>query len=316
MSTLGVDIGGSRIKAGTVDECGNILAMRSVSTPSTLVELRSAVAILATELGMNGASLVGVGCRGIVDPSTTRVDVLPGPAAYLEGTLLRDLFPEARFVAADNDARVALAGEATWGAARGCRHALMLTLGTGVGGAILSDGRLSHGSSNVAGHLGHITINPDGPPCICGNRGCLETFFSARAIESEAFAAAHRGCDTVLEVRYRESGGRLSCQEVFAAAGAGDAIALEIVGRAIRVLGGAVAGLVHAFDPEVVILGGQISLAGDILFDGVRQEVWRRTRRLLRRDVPVVPSQVSDPSGVAGAAALAMQADSTAAQEE
>ena len=203
-------------------------------------------------------------------------------------------------LAADNDARVAMAGEMAWGAARGCRHALMFTLGTGVGGAVLSDGRLVHGAGNVAGHLGHVTVDPEGPLCICGNRGCLETFFSARAIEAEAFAAAHRGCETVLRKRYEESGGRLTCEEVFAAAGAGDAIALEIVGRAVRVLGGAIAGLVHALDPEVVILGGQISLAGEILFGGVREEVWRRTRRLLRRDVPVVPSQVEDPSGVGG----------------
>lgn len=306
---LGVDIGGSRIKAGIVDAGGTILAMRAAATPATLDELRSAVRELAAALGVNGHSPVGVGCRGIIDPFTTRVDALPGPAAYLEGTLLRDLFPEARFVAADNDARVAMAGEVAWGAARGCRHALMLTLGTGVGGAVLSDGQLVHGSSNVAGHLGHITVDPEGPLCICGNRGCLETFFSARAIEAEAFAAAHRGCETVLTVRYEESGGRLTCEEVFAAAGAGDAIAIEIIGRAIRVLGGAIAGLVHAFDPEVVILGGQISLAGEILFGGVRQEVWRRSRRLLRRDVPIVPSQVADPSGIAGAAALAMQAE-------
>jgi glucokinase len=304
---LGFDIGGTRLKAGRVDESGQILALRTVATPETLAALKAVVGDLLGELQAGSEPLrVGVGCRGIVDPETTRVEALPGPAAFLEGALLRDLFPAAARLAADNDARVAMAGEMAWGAARGCRHALMLTLGTGVGGAVLTDGRLVHGAGNVAGHLGHVTVDPDGPRCICGNRGCLETYFSARAIEAEAFAAAHRGCETVLVQRYQESGGRLTCEEVFAAAGAGDGLALDIVRRAVRVLGGTIAGLVHALDPEVVILGGQISLAGEILFGGVRTEVWARTRRLLRREVPVVPSQVEDPSGVAGAAAMVM----------
>jgi predicted NBD/HSP70 family sugar kinase len=167
---------------------------------------------------------------------------------------------------------------------------------------------LLRGNGGVAGHLGHLTIDPDGPLCICGNRGCLETFFSARAIESEAFAAAHRGCDSALTRRYRQSHGRLTCEEVFAAAAGADEVALEIVTRATRILGGAIAGLVHAFDPEVVIVGGQISTAGELLFEQLRPEVWRRTLRLLRREVPIVPSQLSDPSGIAGAAALVMHA--------
>jgi glucokinase len=308
VEVLGFDIGGTRLKAGRVDETGQILALRSVPTPGTLPGLALAVTDLVADLRPRLEPLyVGVGCRGIVDPATSKVEALPGPASFLEGTSLRTLFPQAAVLAADNDARVAMAGEMAWGAARGCRHALMFTLGTGVGGAVLTDGRLVHGAGNVAGHLGHVTVDPAGPLCICGNRGCLETFFSARAIEAEAFASAHRGCETVLRKRYEESAGRLTCEEVFAAAGAGDAVAHEIVGRAVRVLGGAIAGLVHALDPEVVILGGQISLAGEILFSGVRQEVWSRTRRLLRREVPVVPSQVEDPSGVAGAAAIVMR---------
>jgi glucokinase len=295
VDVLGFDIGGTRLKAGRVDPAGQILALRSTATPETLAGLIEAVAELTEELHPgHGTISVGAGCRGIVDPVTSKVEALPGPASFLEGTLLCDLFPRAAEFAADNDARVAMAGEMAWGAARGCRHALMLTLGTGVGGAVLTGGRLAHGAGNVAGHLGHVTVDPDGPRCICGNRGCLETYFSARAIEAEAFAAAHRGCETVLRTRLGQSG-RLTCEEVFAAAAAGDAVASEIVERAIRVLGGAIAGLVHAFDPEVVILGGQISLAGDILFEGVRREVWARTRRLLRREVPVVPSQVEDP---------------------
>ena len=301
MTVVGLDIGGTSVKAGRVDSSGRILATASARTPPTLAGMRETARALVTELADGASPLrIGIGCRGIIDIETTRVDALPGAASYLEGTLLRDFFDPSAFVVADNDARVAMAGEMLWGAARGRRNAVMLTLGTGVGGAVVAEGRLLRGTGGVAGHLGHITVEPDGGLCICGNQGCLETCFSARAIEAEAFAAVHRGCATKLVAG-------ASCEEVFAAAAAGDEVAAQIVARAIRLLGGAIAGLVHAFDPEVVVIGGQISRAGDALFNPVRQEVWRRTRRLLRREVPVVGSDLHDPSGIAGAAALVLE---------
>ncbi|HET8549035.1 MAG TPA: ROK family protein [Bryobacteraceae bacterium] len=302
MTVVGLDIGGTTIKAGRVDASGRILASASAATPLTLAAMRDVVGALVRDVGDGSASLrVGIGCRGIIDRETTRVDSLPGAASFLEGTLLRDLLDVAAVVAADNDARVAMAGEMRWGAARDRRNAVMLTLGTGVGGAVLAEGQLLRGTGGVAGHLGHITVDPDGPLCICGNHGCLESLFSARAIEGAARAALHRGCDSVLK-----TGNAPSCEQIFAAAAAGDVVASEVVTRAVRILAGAVAGLVHAFDPEVVILGGQISRAGEALFAPVREQVWRRTRRLLRREVPVIPSELHDPSGVLGAAALVL----------
>jgi glucokinase len=300
VTVVGLDIGGTSIKGGRVDALGQILARATAATPPTLAGMRDAVRGLVRDLADGGAPpRIGMGCRGIIDQQTTRVEALPGAASYLEGTLLRDLLDGAEVVAADNDARVAMAGEMRWGAARDRRNAVMLTLGTGVGGAVLAEGQLLRGAGGVAGHLGHITIDPDGPLCICGNYGCLETLFSAKSIEAAAFASLHRGCDSGLKQN-------ATCQQVFAAAAAGDEIASDIVRRAVSVLAGAIAGLVHAFDPEVVILGGQISLAGELLFKPVREQVWRRTHRLLRRQVPVIPSQLHDPSGVLGAAALVL----------
>jgi glucokinase len=300
VTVVGLDIGGTSIKAGRVDESGRVLASVSAPTPASLAAMREVAPALVGQVADSPAALrIGIGCRGIIDQETTRVDALPGPGAYLEGTLLRELFDARAVVAADNDARVAMAGEMRWGAARGRRNAVMLTLGTGVGGAVVAEGQLLRGAGGVAGHLGHITVDVDGPLCICGNIGCLETLFSARAIEAEAFAAAHRECDTVLT---RSS----QCEQIFAAAALGDTVAAGIVARSTRMLAAAIAGLVHAFDPEVVILGGQIAAAGEALFGPVRQEVWRRTRRLLRREVPIVGSQLNDPSGILGAAALVL----------
>jgi glucokinase len=252
---------------------------------------------------------VGFACKGIINPQTSRVEVLPGTLHYLEGQFLAEIvapvLPAGTAIAADNDARVALAGEIAWGAARGARNALMLTLGTGVGGGVLADGRILRGATGAAGHIGHLTVDPDGVLCICGNRGCLETVFSARTIESEAFAAIHRGTDSRLA---GHGSNPPSCAEVFDLARKGDAVASDIIQKATKVLGAAVAGLAFVFDPEIIIFGGQISEAGDILLGALRAEIGWRTRPFLRRDIPVVPSQLVDPSGVIGAAALALEA--------
>jgi glucokinase len=177
----------------------------------------------------------------------------------------------------------------------------MLTLGTGVGGGVFANGRILRGASGAAGHIGHLTIDPDGPLCVCGNRGCLETLFSARAIESEAFAALHRGVETRLAACQSKVP---TCAEVFELAQQGDAVAGDIVQRATKVLGAALAGLAHVLDPEVIIprradFRGKRCAAARTVAAGRRMAC----ALPLRRDVPVVRSKLVDPSGVIGAAA-------------
>jgi glucokinase len=310
MAVLGIDIGGRLIKAGMVDDEGAILASRTISTPTDLDDflpsLHEAIRWLLETTECPAG--VGVGCKGIINPNNTQVELLPGALHYLEGLRLSDLvgLPEDVPVFADNDARVAMAGEMVWGAARGHGEVLMLTLGTGVGGAVVVRGHLLRGHSGMAGHLGHITIEPDGALCACGNRGCLETVFSASAIEGEAWAAVHRGCASSLTRLFREQPQLASCRTVFQAAREGDAVSMRIVSRAIRRLGAALAGLLHVFDPELVIVGGRVADAGADLLEPLREEVWSRSRGLLGRDVPLVEQQVSDKSGIVGAAGLAM----------
>ncbi len=141
--------------------------MLTCATPEALEPMRFALRQLVRDaLGQESVQGVGFGCKGIVDPKTTRVDRLPGIWQYLEGTRLRDLLdeivPSDTPFAADNDAKAALAGEVAFGAARGKRNVMLLTLGTGIGGAILCDGQLLRGASGVAGHLGHFTVDPEG----------------------------------------------------------------------------------------------------------------------------------------------------------
>ncbi|HUK15019.1 MAG TPA: ROK family protein [Bryobacteraceae bacterium] len=310
MVLLGIDIGGTQIRAGMVDDKGAILASRTIPTPGDIEafvpSLHDAIRWLLEATALPAG--VGVGCKGIINPDSTRVEVLPGALHFLEGQALSELvgLPADVPVFADNDARVALAGEMVWGAARGRDNAFMLTLGMGVGGAALVDGRLLRGHSGVAGHLGHLTVEPDGPLCACGNRGCLETVFSARAIEGEAWAAVHRGCASTLTRLFREQPQLATCRTIFQAAREGDELSGSIVTRAIARLAAAIAGLLHVFDPELVILGGHVADAGTDLLIPLQEQVWERSRGLLGREVPLVEQEVADKSGIVGAAGLVM----------
>jgi glucokinase len=307
---LGIDIGGTQIKAGMVDELGAILASRTVETPADLEgfvpSLHEAIRWLLEATALPAG--VGVGCKGIINPDSTLVEVLPGALHYLEGLRLSDLvgLPIDVPVFADNDARVALAGETVWGAAKGYEDVIMLTLGAGVGGAVIAGGHLLRGHNGMAGNLGHLTVDPDGVTCSCGNRGCLETVFSARAIEGEAWSAVHRGCPSTLTRLFREQPQLATCRTIFQAASEGDALSQFIVAKAIRNLAAAIAGLLHVFDPQVVILGGQVVDAGADLLTPLREEVWARSRNLLGREVPMIEQEVADKSGIVSAAGLAM----------
>lgn len=310
MLVLGIDIGGVQVKAGMVDEKGALLASRTIRTPhdleSFLPALHDVIRWLIEATAMPAGA--GVGCKGIIDLDSTRIEILSGTLHYLEGLRINDLIglPADVPVFADNDARVALAGEMIWGAARGRQHVVMLTLGAGVGGAVMVNGQLLRGHSGVAGHLGHLTVDPDGPLCVCGNRGCLETVFSARALEGEAWAAVHRGCASTLTRLFREQPQLATCRTIFQAAREGDDLSAAIVSKAIHKLAAAVASLLHLFDPEIVILGGQVTDAGTDLLSPLREAVWTRSRGLLGREVPLVEQQLSDKSGIVGAAGLVM----------
>jgi glucokinase len=315
---IGIDIGGTQIKAGLVDNLGRIFARSAVPSPDTSLNAfgRAMTSLVnqATSSVPPGGRItgVGIGCKGIIDPGTSRVRILPGPFRFLEGERLDRWVERAAgsglAIRSDNDAKAALVGETRWGVARGKRHVVLLTLGSGVGGAILSDGKLVRGRSDIAGHLGHVTVDFEGPVCLCGNRGCLEAIFSARAIEGDALAAIRRGCETRLHKAFAERPAALTCLDVFSAARAGDKVAQAIVRRAASALAATLAGLAHALDPELFVLGGQIAETGRILFGPVRREFFERTARLAGRRIPIRKAALGAEAGLAGAAALAWHA--------
>jgi glucokinase len=299
---VGVDIGATAIKAALVNLSGNLVESFHQPSPRTPGALHDFVHLVLQQANVQVRG-IGIGCKGVIETATSRVNSLPGDLNFLEGRLLADVIdPGDLPLYADNDARTALIAEVLWGAARGKRNVVLLTLGTGVGGAALVDGSILRGASGAAGHLGHMTLDLHGGLCICGNRGCVETRFSSRAIESDYLAHLHRAASTKLSLG--ESGQPPSTEAIFRAAAEGDESARCVIDRALEYLTGAVVSVLHIFDPEVLIIGGNIAEAGPQLLAPIRDQVAQRTRILLGREIPIVFQSQVGYGGVAGAAGL------------
>ncbi len=299
---MGVDIGATAVKTALVGLGGNLIESYREPSPRTPAALNAFVhsVLKRASAPVRG---IGVGCKGVIDTATSRVNSLPGDLHFLEGKLLADVIGAGDVpLYADNDARTALIAEVLWGSARGKRNVVLLTLGTGVGGAVLVDGVILRGASGAAGHLGHMTLDLHGGLCICGNYGCVETRFSSRAIESEYLAHLHRAAPATLS--FDSAGQPPSTEAIFRAAAQGDESASYVLARALEYLTAAVVSYLHVFDPEVLILGGNIAEAGSQLLAPIRDRVARRTRVLLGREIPIVFQSTVGYGGVAGAAGL------------
>jgi glucokinase len=212
-------------------------------------------------------------------------------------------------VVLDNDANAALMAECRFGAARGARHVVMLTIGTGIGGGLLVDGRVLRGAGGAAAELGHIVIDRDGPPCPgnCPNRGCLEAVVSGPALAAAGRRAAE--ADPASGLGRALAGGRdVTGPLVTELAHDGDAGAQEVLARLGRDLGIGIANLVNIFNPEFVVVGGGLVAAGDFLLDPARAVVSERALVPARDQVRIVPARFGDESGMLGAAAMAFEA--------
>jgi len=211
-------------------------------------------------------------------------------------------------VAWDNDTNLALLAELRLGAARGASEALMLTIGTGIGGALVLGGELYRGSAGAAGELGHMVVDLDGPPCQggCPNRGCLEVIASGTAIGREGAIAAEAAPDSALGHAVG-NGHPATGALVTALARSGDAVAGEVVELVGRRLGAGIASLVNVFNPEVVVIGGGAMGAGELLLGPARAVVGQTALRPSRDEVRVVPARFGDDAGLVGAGLAAFE---------
>ncbi|HEU5049913.1 MAG TPA: ROK family protein [Gemmatimonadales bacterium] len=308
---LGIDIGGTSFSIGSVSGDGSRVAVlrNAPTTPDggadevlgRIIALAREV-MSATVAAEPGATFVGVGA-GAPGPLDTRTGVvlLTPNLGWVDYPLAARL--EAGLglpVVIDNDANCAVLGEWWCGAARGTRHAIGFTIGTGIGGGIIIDGRLHHGASDCAGEIGHTTIDSNGRRCACGNYGCLEAYASGPAIARRATEAIESGAESRMPALVDGDLSLITAQLVYEAAGAGDELAREVVHDTAHFLGAGVANLVNIFNPEVVVVCGGVRRAGDLLFAPLRREVARRAFKPAVAAVRILPSELDVP-GVQGA---------------
>lgn len=299
---VGIDLGGTKIAAGLVDDSGTVTHRMSLATPSggrdaVIAALAATVAELARQ-DPRPLRAVGIGAPGVIDPDSGRVvsatDTLPGWA----GTSLRDEMQRLTGlpVVVDNDVRVMALGEMAHGAGRGVSDALFVSVGTGVGGAIVSNGTLLIGPHHSAGSFAHLLVPEAGSlPCGCGRRDHVEAVVSGPAIAA-AYASLSKG---------RSVGNPpLSAEEVARRAASGDATASKCFKHAGSVLGRVLAGLLAAIDTSVVVIGGGVAGAGPLFLDPLRGIVHAEALPPLRK-VPIVASKLRGAGPLVGAAVLA-----------
>lgn len=302
---VGVDLGGTKTAAAVVDERGTILRRESVSSKLDADELLDALAELAEGLGVRETAGCGVGAAGLVDHSTGRYRYGPNLALRevdLGGRLGKALGVP---VYVDNDANVATWAEHRFGCGRGTRDFLCVTLGTGVGGGIVANGRPYRGAHGGAAEIGHMLVDPDGPVCGCGRRGCWETVAAGSALERRAREGLAERADSALYGLTRGDPAQLTGPMVTDAARAGDAFARDVVDETARWIGLGLASLVNILEPERIAIAGGVVDDWD-LFAGIAVETMReRVEAPEYRPLPdVVAAELGADAGIVGAALL------------
>jgi glucokinase len=314
---IGVDLGGTNIVAGALTLDGTKhLAMRSIPTNSAAGDEAVAERIVAlvegvfldaiSETGATRQDFVGIGVGAPGPLDRERGIVLVAPNLGWKDFPLRDRIHERLRLPTtlDNDANCATFGEWWQGAARGGRNVIGLTIGTGIGGGLIIDGALFHGASDMAGEIGHTTIDLNGRHCKCGNYGCLEAYASGPAIATRAREVLVR--EESASMMPSMVGGKLdmiTAQTVYDAAKSGDQVANEIVRDTARYLGAGIANLLNTFNPDTVVVAGGVTAAGDTLFVPLRAEVRRRAFKPAVTAARIVPGELPGTAGVVGAVA-------------
>jgi glucokinase len=305
MNVVGVDVGATKIAAGVVSPERKVLGRARYPTAKSPENLLSGIVRAVSEI-RDGFEVGGVcvAVPGLLLSQESMVVYSPNLHA-IEGIPLKDeLEPKLGLpLTIENDNSAAAWGEFRFGAGMGTSHLVFVGLGTGIGGGIIFDGQLLQGAQGAGGELGHVTIQPTGPRCACGNRGCLEAFASGTAIGRRAREVASE--------RPNSARGRLATQrdvlgeDVTRLAREGDDAALSVLKGVGRWLGIGLAGFVNVFNPEVVVVGGGAMRGGSHMLERAREEIHLRARPPGRDLVEVKEATLSPDSGVIGAAALA-----------
>ena len=311
---LGVDIGGTNIRAGVIDESGHILGeARQPSLAETglrqAVERASEVALAAADhagMSLQQLSAIGVGVPGMLK---SREGVCVYSPNFTDSrnvpvvTPIRQALDLPTFVL--NDVAVQTLGEHQYGAGQDYAHMVMITLGTGIGGGAIIDGELRIGSTEGFAEVGHMTIDPDGPFCGCGNRGCWEAFCGRDAIVRRAVTRIQQGEKTAVAEMVDYRLGSITPALIAHSAEQGDGVAIEVLSEVGHYLGIGIANLIQLYNPEVLVVGGGIAQAGRWLFEPILRTVRARAHMVPASTCRILPAQLGDDAGVIGASVLA-----------
>ncbi|MGN0149652.1 MAG: ROK family protein [Clostridia bacterium] len=310
---IGIDLGGTNIAAGLVDSNGKILVKDSVPTNSTRPtdEIVADMANLAKKLiNSSGVSIsdidsVGIGCPGTVDSET-------GEIIYSNNIPMQHYRMAEEFkkhldlpIAIDNDANCAALGEYTING-NGVSVFVMITLGTGVGGGVIIDGKIFHGFNGAASEPGHITLVSGGKKCTCGKEGCWEVYASATALISQTKEALDSNPDSMMHEVVRQKG-KISGRTAFDAAKQGDEAAKQVVSNYIRFLADGLVSIENIFQPEIIAIGGGISKEGEYLMEPVREYVKNNGFNKFMPKTHIVAAKLFNDAGIIGAAMLTRQ---------
>jgi glucokinase len=313
---IGIDLGGTNIKAGLLDASGELLRRWSIETQATggfehvFARLVALINQIATESGRRIDGL-GIGVPGPMSHARGFVYGAPNLPGWVN-IPLRDRLQEATGlrVAVENDANAAAYGEFVAGAGRGCRDLVLLTLGTGIGGGVVAGGRLHRGFFDNAGEVGHMIVMPDGRPCPCGQRGCLERYSSANALAERLVEAVQSGQPSLLADRIRQNAA-ISARDVARACTDGCQTARRVWDEACKLLALACVNLQHLLNPQRVLLAGGLINAGEQLLKPVRAHFESLTWTVSRDQPEISFATLKGDAGVIGAAALAREVGAT-----
>ena len=317
---IGVDIGGTKVAAGLVDPSGQILyrtrnpMVSTEGAANALASVAQAIETASAHLG-NSAGIqvmirgVGICAPGPLDPKTGLVLNPPNLPCWRNFPLAAEVARIYRVpVKVDNDANAAGLAETLWGSGRGYRNVFYITVGTGIGTAILLDGRIHHGRTGAAGEGGHMSIDYEGERCACGKRGCIEVFAAGPAIARRARAKLETGrTSDLLDLAGGELG-HLTSQMVGQAAAAGDPVASEVLQETVELLSFWFGNIVDLLEPDVMIVGGGVASMLQPFFGQIRDRLPGCCVNQRCKEIPLVVARYGEDAGVAGGAALCFQA--------
>lgn len=312
---LAIDLGGTKILAALFvdghlagEERMPSLAGESVEATIGQMSLAIERVLQAERLALEQLDAISIAAAGPIDSTRgviTQSPNLPGWHNVPLASIIRERYKAGIFLI--NDAKAAALGEHRFGAGKGTRHMVMLTVGTGIGGGIIIDGKLYFGALGGAGEVGHMVIDVHGPRCRCGNKGCLEMLASGTAMARKARWYIDRHERTTLVEVAGGRTGSITAETIGAAARAGDKLAVRIIEEAAVYLGVGMANLANIFNPEMIVVGGGVANLGEFLLEPARRVVQERAFELATRELRIAPALLGDRAGVFGAFTFAAE---------